>query len=156
MLGTLGYIYYTYVKKIKWQSMLDMMPYSKVAAMQALKEDFGYKPYPYKHYESIFTRFYQGFLLPRKFSVDKRRVHFSTLIMSGQMTRDAALIDLEKIPYPSEKDLVEDRNYFLKKMRWADSDLTSYLSRQQRSHAEFGSEIEFWKFCMKVYRAVFK
>jgi N-acetyl sugar amidotransferase len=156
MLGTLGYVCSTYVKKIKWHSILDLMPYNKISAMQSLKEDFGYKPYPYKHYESIFTRFYQGYILPEKFSVDKRRVHFSTLIISGQMTRSAALKDLESIPYPSEKELIEDRQYFLKKMGWSESDLTGYLSRAPRDHAEFGSEIGLWKFCMSVYRAVFK
>lgn len=156
MLGSLGYIYATYVRKVKWQSILDLMPYNKTVVMQSLKDDFGYKPYPYKHYESIFTRFYQGFILPEKFSVDKRRVHFSTLIMSGQMSRDSALNDLEGIPYPSEKELTHDRQYFLKKMGWSDSDLSNYLSRKPRDHAEFGTEIGLWKFCMSVYRSFFK
>ncbi|WP_051424623.1 N-acetyl sugar amidotransferase [Pseudomonas sp. URMO17WK12:I4] len=156
LLGTLGYIYFTYLKRIQWESMLDLMPYDKAAAMQALQVGFGYKPYPYKHYESIFTRFYQGYILPEKFSVDKRRVHFSTLIMSGQMSREAALQDLENIPYPSERALTEDRQYFLKKMGWSESMLENYLSRREQHHAAFGSEIGLWNFCMKVYRTVFK
>lgn len=156
LLGTLGYVYFTYIRRIRWQSILDLMPYDKSVAMKALEESFGYKPYPYKHYESIFTRFYQGFLLPNKFSVDKRRVHFSTLIMAGQMSRSDAIKDLENIPYPSERALNEDRQYFLKKMGWSESALEDYLSRGQRSHSDFGSEIGFWNFCMKVYRAVFK
>lgn len=156
MLGTLGFIYLTYVKKIKWHSILDLMPYNKIVAMQALRDDYGYKSYPYKHYESIFTRFYQGYILPQKFSVDKRRVHFSTLIVAGQMEREAALEDLKSIPYPSEKELTGDRQYFLKKMGWVESDLQTYISREPRDHAEFGTEIGLWKFCMSVYRAIFK
>lgn len=156
LLGTLGYIYFTYVKKIRWESVLDLMPYDKLAAMKSLEEGFGFKPYPYKHYESIFTRFYQGYLLPKKFSVDKRRVHFSTLIMAGQMSRDEALKDLENIPYPSERALNEDRQYFLKKMGWSESALDDYLSRRGRPHTDFGSEIGLWNFCMKIYRSFFK
>ena len=89
--------------------------------MRALKESHGYKPYPYKHYESIFTRFYQGYLLPQKFGADKRRVHFSTLIVAGQMTREEAIRDLENIPYPSQAELDDDRQYFLKKMGWTEA-----------------------------------
>jgi N-acetyl sugar amidotransferase len=128
---------YTYLNSIKWVSFLDLMDYDKESVIQELERSFGYTRYPYKHYESIFTRFYQGFLLPKKFGVDKRIVHFSTLIASGQMTREAALKDLKNLPYSSERDLEIDRKFFLKKMMWQESDLEEYLSRPGRKHEEF-------------------
>lgn len=114
-IGTLEYIYYEFLRKIKWTSFLDFVPYNKFEALDNLERDFGYKRYPFKHYESIFTRFYQGYLLPRKFNVDKRKLHLGTLVASGQMTRDDALIGLEGIPYPSLGALEEDVEYFLRK-----------------------------------------
>jgi hypothetical protein len=131
---------YTYLNSIKWVSFLDLMAYNKEAVIQELERDFGYTRYPYKHYESVFTRFYQGFLLPKKFGVDKRIVHFSTLIASGQMTRDAALKDLKQLPYSSERDLEIDRKFFLKKMMWRESDLEEYLARPARKHEAFSTD----------------
>lgn len=131
---------YTYLNSIKWVSFLDLMPYDKESVIQELEKNFGYTRYPYKHYESVFTRFYQGFLLPKKFGIDKRRVHFSTLIASGQLTRSAALEDLKKLPYSSERDLEIDRKFFLKKMMWQESDLEDYLLRPVRKHKEFSTD----------------
>lgn len=127
-IGTLGYIYYEFLRKIKWTSFLDFVPYNKFEALDNLERDFGYKRYPFKHYESIFTRFYQGYLLPRKFNVDKRKLHLGTLVASGQMTRDEALIGLEGIPYPSLAAFEEDVEYFLKKMRWNGEQLNNLNS----------------------------
>ena len=94
---------------------LDFFPYDKNKALKVLQKEYDYKPYPYKHYESIFTRFYQGYILPQKFSVDKRKVHLSTLISANQMDRDEALEQIKNIPYPSKEKLNNDIDYFLKK-----------------------------------------
>ncbi len=79
------YIIYKYLHKIKWISALDYLNYDKNSALEILQNNHDYKPYPYKHYESIFTRFYQGYILPRKFGVDKRKLHLSTLIMTNRI-----------------------------------------------------------------------
>ena len=139
-LNTFQYVYYRVIKKIKWVYFLDYLVYEKEKAIDLLKESYLFKPYPYKHYESVFTRFYQGYILPRKFNVDKRLVHFSTLICSGQMTREAALNDLKKSPYASEAALREDRAYFLKKMNWSDQKLEDYLTSPPNDHSSFASE----------------
>ena len=81
-IGTWDFVRY-HLRGIRWQSFLDNFEYRNAAALQSLQGRFGYKPYPFKHYESVFTRFYQGFLLPRKFGVDKRRLHLSTFVMNG-------------------------------------------------------------------------
>ena len=78
-------------------------------------ENYNYKPYPYKHYESIFTRFYQGYILPKKFGIDKRRVHLSNLIVTNVITRNDAIKIMEEPHYSSKKLLDEDKEYFLKK-----------------------------------------
>ena len=150
-IGTLGFIWYEFLRRIRWISFLDYFDYRKSSALDELKTEFKYKPYPFKHYESVFTRFYQGYLLREKFGIDKRRLHFSTLIVSGQMTRQEALAGLEGIPYPSERALESDKQYFLKKMGWTSSQLTTYLRRPPRSHASYHSERALWNWCANTY-----
>lgn len=150
-IGTLDYVMYEFVKGIKWLPFLDYFDFNKEEALTKLESDFYYKRYPYKHYESIFTRFYQGYILPVKFNVDKRKLHFSTLILSGQMNRKEALKILESIPYPSVSALEDDKSYFLKKMGWSANQLEAYLNRPPRSHLDFKSEKIYWDFLKSVY-----
>ena len=151
--GTIDYVIYEYFKKIRWISFLDYLPdYNKFEALEILQKNYSYKPYPYKHYESIFTRFYQGFILPVKFGVDKRKNHLSTLVLTGQMKKEDAEKLLLEIPYPSEQELIDDIEYFLKKMRWTKDDLMNYLKRPEKPHALYGSELGSWKTLGKVYK----
>src|SRR5690606_36445210 len=103
-------------------------------------ENYGYQPYPYKHYESVFTRFYQGHLLPEKFGVDKRRVHLASLIVTGQLERADAITTLEHIPYPSVDDLEQDKATVIAKMNWPAGALEAYLARPERSHDEWATD----------------
>jgi N-acetyl sugar amidotransferase len=149
-IGTLGYLTNKFIRNIEWVSFLDYLPFNKYHALNELELKFGYKRYPYKHYESILTRFYQGYLLPEKFGIDKRRVHFSTLILSGQIDRVQALEDLERIPYLNLSELDNDKNYFMKKMGWTDLDLKSYLTRSSSRHDKYPSEKYIWNFLYKI------
>lgn len=141
--------YYIGIKNIQWVSFLDLFEYNKQNVLNDLQERFHYKPYPYKHYESVFTRFYQGYILPRKFGVDKRKIHFANLIATGQMDRGSALKLLKEIPYPSERELEEDKKYFLKKMGWTAEELEDYLKRPERSHKEFPSSRPLFDFYVR-------
>ena len=152
IVGTLSLIWYRVFRKISWVRFLDFVDFEKSTALEILQRDFGYKPYPYKHYESVFTRFYQGYLLPKKFAIDKRRVHLSTLIITNQMTQNQAELLLEQIPYSSETELKEDIEYFLKKMTWDAGKLSDYLSRPPRSHDEFGSEAQLWNLSVSFFK----
>ena len=145
-LGSTEWAWYHYIKLIQFCPFLDYLPYNKFEALEVLQRDFNYKPYPYKHYESIFTRFYQGYILPKKFGVDKRIIHLSTLVAAGQMTREEALQGLEGIPYPSQQALEDDIEYFLKKMNWTQAMLDDYLKRPERKHDEFPSEKKKYEF----------
>lgn len=100
---TLFYLaYLTYVRKIKIISPLNYRRYDKEQAKIELIEQFGWRPYEGKHFESIYTRLYQGYILPKKFNIDKRRGHLSDLINSKQITRDDAMKLLDKPILPDE------------------------------------------------------
>lgn len=88
-----------YVKGIKVLRPLNHLPYIKVEARQLLMDRFGWQPYPQKHFESRFTRFYESYWLPERFGYDVRKVQFSSLIVTGQMTREEALAELAKPSY---------------------------------------------------------
>ena len=153
-IGTIGYIFNQYISGIKWVSTLDFIDFNKDEALRVLATKYNYKPYPFKHYESIFTRFYQGYLLPEKFGVDKRKVHLSTLMLSGQLSRESALDLLTGIAYESDQMLLEDKRYFLKKMDWSDQDLKNYLKRKEIPHSFYGSERRMWDFFKKIYFSI--
>jgi N-acetyl sugar amidotransferase len=115
------YIWYPFVKKMRTFRPLNYMPYNKTEALRELQEKVGYKPYPRKHGESLFTKLFQNYYLPQKFGMDKRRPHLSSLIVSGQINRVDALAKLDEPLYePAELEI--DIAYFCKKLR---------ISRQQ-------------------------
>lgn len=149
-IGTLDYIFYRYFRKIHWTSILDLIDYRKDLALDVLESDYGYKRYPYKHYESVFTRFYQGHILPKKFNIDKRKLHLSTLVANKQLSREEALIEMKKGCYVSEFDEKKDIRYFLKKMRWTEKDLKEYLGRPKVDHESYPSEQNLWDAFLKI------
>jgi N-acetyl sugar amidotransferase len=140
LMSAFDWLVYRLVCRINWVPFLDYLPYDKELATKSLEDNYGYKRYPYKHYENILTRFYQGYILPEKFNVDKRIFHLSNLVVTGQLERRAALEELRKIPYISEDDLALDIRYFLKKTGLSNSELKDYLSRPRRDHSDFGED----------------
>jgi len=110
-----GLFYYLVLKRIQVVPVLDYVEYRKQEALETLQKELGWVYYGGKHYESIYTRFYQAYILPRKFDIDKRRAHYSSLIHSHQMKREEALALMHEPVYPEDK-LVEDREYVIKKL----------------------------------------
>lgn len=153
LISTAKFIWHHFIQGIRWSPFLDYVTYNKFYALDYLERSYGYKRYPFKHYESIFTRFYQGYILPKKFNVDKRLIHLSILVVSGQITRDEALESLSGIPYPSEADMQADIVYFLKKMKWSRHQLDTYINRPESLHSEYPSERSLWESLEKFYRA---
>ena len=154
--GNIDRLWY-YLKGIRWIDFLDYLPdYNKNKAIQILKEQFHYKPYPYKHYESVFTRFYQGYILPNKFNIDKRTLHLSALIMTNQLSREEAQRILQQIPYESEQLLKEDIEFFLKKMGWTKEQLEEYIQRPPKSHELYGTEIPLMIWVNRVIKLLHK
>ena len=140
LMSTLNYVWYEFARGIKWISFLDYFPYNKLEALETLKVVVGYKPYPYKHYESVFTRFYQAYILPRKFGFDKRRPHLSALVASGQMTRGEALTTFETPPYPDADQERQDRIFVMKKLGFTEHSFNEYMTAPAVPHENYGSE----------------
>ena len=143
--STFDHYHDLFFKKYNWSSIIDLLPYSKKEVEQLLFNDYGFQRYPYKHYESVFTRFYQGYILPTKFGVDKRKNHLSSLVLNGELSRGEALQALSHIPYPTVNELQHDKDYFLKKMGWRISELEEYLKRSPVSHWEFDTDEKFMR-----------
>jgi len=150
--GIVDYLANRLIRGIQWVPYLDYYDYRKDDALDLLEIRYDYKRYPYKHYESVFTRFYQGCILPEKFGVDKRKLHLATLVMSEQMSRVEAMERLIHSPYPTTVELETDKKYFLKKMGWTEEMLGKYLQRQPRKHDDFPSNVRFWEFMRKTYK----
>ena len=109
--------------------LLNYLNYDKKKAKQEIMTELQWRDYGGKHYESIFTRFYQGYILPVKFNADKRKSHLSNLIFSGQMTKQEALEELKKPIYPPEQ-LAIDKPFVLKKLGFTEEDFENYMNKQ--------------------------
>ncbi len=138
----LGYYhryFYDKIARIRQVFPLEYVSYIKKDVKEIIKNELGWKDYGTKHYESIFTRFYQGYILPKKFHIDKRKAHLSNLICSGQMTREEALEELKEEPYPVEQQSA-DREYVIKKFGLTEAEFENIMRLPIRNHAEFGYE----------------
>jgi N-acetyl sugar amidotransferase len=149
-----GFIINRYLFGVRWTSFLDYFDYRKEDALAVLKEEVGYRPYPYKHYESVFTRFYQGYILPRKFGVDKRKLHLSTLIATGQMTRQEAVALMEQPPYPDIRQEQEDCVFVLKKLGFGRDEFETYLTAPAVPHDAHATEKPLWDFLYQRYKSL--
>ncbi len=130
------------ILKLKIVSLLDYLDYNKDEAKKIITEQFGWRDYGGKHYESIFTRFYQGYILPVKFKVDKRKAHLSTLINSGQMSREEALKEIARPPYEPEQ-LEKDKEFVLKKFGFSEKEFDEIMNMPVRSHLEYASYLKY-------------
>ena len=119
-------------------SPLNWVPFEYEEVKARITSELGWRDYGGKHYESVFTRFYQGYILPQRFGVDKRRAHFSSLICSGQMTRDEALQRLEVNEY--REDLCQrDKIFVMKKLGFSEAGFDDYMQSPINDHAAYGS-----------------
>jgi N-acetyl sugar amidotransferase len=112
---------------------LDLLQYDKQKAKQLLINEFGWRDYGGKHYESVFTRFYQGYILPRRFNVDKRRAHLSNLIADGVMKREEALTELDRPTYDPQLQ-EQDYNYVIKKFGITVEEFENFMNAPIVSH----------------------
>jgi N-acetyl sugar amidotransferase len=152
LISVSGFVINRYLLGIRWTSFLDYFDYRKDEALATLKEEVGYRPYPYKHYESVFTRFYQGYILPRKFGVDKRKLHLSTLIATGQMDREEAVLLMAQSPYPDARQEQEDFAFVLKKLGFGREEFESYMATPAVPHDVYATEKPLWDFLYHGYK----
>jgi N-acetyl sugar amidotransferase len=144
-------IWLPYFKGIRLYRPLDFIPYNKEEAMQTLVDKFGYQKYPQKHFESRFTRFYEGFWLPERFGYDTRKVQYSSLILTGQMTREEALDNLKKPTYTTEK-IDEDFEFVSNKLGISTAELWSYFNAPKKTFKDYKSQQNFYNIGATVLR----
>jgi N-acetyl sugar amidotransferase len=124
--------------KIRQHSILNYVEYNKENAKALLTREYGWVDYSGKHNESIFTRFYQNYILPLKFNVDKRKAHLSSLICSGQITREHALDELKVKPWETQQTR-GDKLYVIKKFDWNEKDFDAWMKESPVSHFAYPS-----------------
>ncbi|HKP32391.1 MAG TPA: N-acetyl sugar amidotransferase, partial [Chitinophagaceae bacterium] len=123
------HIFYNAFLRLNPVSILNFIDYNKKEAKETITSELGWRDYGGKHYESIFTKFYQAYILPAKFHIDKRKAHYSTLICSGQMTREEALQELRK-PLYSPDELQADKEYVMKKFGLKESEFKAIMEER--------------------------
>ena len=134
--------------KRKNHRLLDWIPYVKSDAKEEIISELGWRDYGGKHYESVFTRFYQGYILPEKFGVDKRKAHLTNLIFCGQLSKEDAKLELAQ-PMYDEGVLREDFQFVLKKLGFSESSFYQYIDAPEVAHEYYGlsrSRLKDWRF----------
>ena len=104
-----------------------------------LESELGWRPYGGKHFESIWTRFYQGYIMTRKFGIDKRQAHYSSLVVAGDMNREDALSDLQVDPY-GDNDLEADFDYVIKKFEITESEFSNIMQSSPVAHTDYPND----------------
>ena len=146
-------VYLPYIKGIKLIRPLDFMLYHKEDATQFLVDHLDYQRYAQKHFESRFTRFYEGYWLPAKFGFDTRKVQYSSLIVTGQMTREEAL---EKLKQPTfdEKTIKHDFEYIATKLGISIDELKGYLDAPNKRYTDYKNQMWLYNLGAKVMRLI--
>lgn len=146
-------VFYRYFKGIQVIKPLNYVEYKKESATKLLEEKFGWETYANKHFEDRFTRFYEGWWLPRKFGYDKRRCYDSSLILTGQMTRDEALIDIEQQPY-DERLAMEDKKYICERLEITESQMDEFFNLPNKTFRDYKNSYGMINKAIKLAKAV--
>ena len=144
-------VWYQKILRMKVHHPLNLVPYVKKDAEDELKERFGWEPFKHKHHESRFTRFYEDYWLPRRFGFEKRRAHFSSLIMTGQMTRDQALERIAK-PEMDEHFLNQEFQYVANKLDLSVYELQSIFVSPKKTFRDYKNKRDLIGFGANVMR----
>ncbi|MEP7381781.1 MAG: N-acetyl sugar amidotransferase [Gemmatimonadota bacterium] len=146
-------LYYRFVKGVRVVKPLNYVPYLKEEAMQTLVDRFGWQRYAHKHYESRFTRFYEGYWLPTKFGYDKRRAHFSSLILTQQLDRETALRRIA-IPAYDQATIAEDFEYVATKLDMSVDELHAIMQGPNKKYTDYQNSMGLIELGTRVLRAV--
>ena len=145
--------YLRYIKGVKVVKPLNYRPYVKSEALKLLQKEYGWKPYPQKHFESRFTKFYEGYWLPVRFGFDTRKVQYSSLILTGQMTREKALSKLCKPAYNPET--IEDEfKYIATKLHVTPEELKGYFTMPKKYYWDYKNRVTLFKLGAKILKAI--
>lgn len=140
-----------YINGMEVVKPLNLVPFIKKDAEELLLDKFGWEPYLHKHHESRFTRFYEDYWLPRKFGYEKRRAHFSSLILTGQMTREDAIKRISK-PEMDELFLKQEFEYVANKLDLTNEELEGIFNAPNRSYRSYRNKIGIIKLGAKLMK----
>ena len=141
MCGMLRYrILYKYLYGMKRVYPLDYVVYDKEKAMELLNTKYGWTKYENKHYENVFTRFFEGYYLPHKFGFDTRKNVCSNQILAGTMTRDEALKILEQSPYDPDQ-MQQDKEYVAKKLGITTEEFDRIIEQQNKTPVDYRNQM---------------
>lgn len=146
-------VFLRYIRQIHVVRPLNYVPYLKADAVRSLVDKFGWQPYPQKHFESRFTRFYESYWLPKKFGYDTRRVQYSSLIVTHQMSRDEAIARLEKPAY-DDATISRDVEYVATKLRISVQELDSYMSSPNKTFRDYESQKDIYRIGARLMRLI--
>jgi hypothetical protein len=144
-------IWYQKILGMKMHHPLNLVPYSKKGAEDELEQRFGWQRFKHKHHESRFTRFYEDYWLPRRFGFEKRRAHFSSLIMTGQMTRDQALERISK-PEMDEHFLKQEFEYVAHKLDLSVDELQTIFDSPKKTFRDYKNKRDLIGFGANLMR----
>jgi aminotransferase len=147
------FVYYPYIMKMRTHRPLEYINYSKEGAKKLLTSDLGWRDYGGKHYESVFTKFFQSYYLPVKFGYDKRRAHLASLVVSGQMTRESAKAELEEPPF-DPMTIQDDKVYFAKKLGISLNEFESIMAERPKFYSDYPNSEKTYALLRKFARAV--
>lgn len=149
------YISIPYIKRLKKIRPLNYINYNKELAIKELHDKFGFKYYGGKHCESSFTRLYQGYILPEKFGINKKKAHYSSLIIANQVTRAEALKEINKNDYLNNDELEEDIKLFIDRINISREEFDKIISNnKKREHIEFKNYYKLSKFMKKLKKII--
>jgi N-acetyl sugar amidotransferase len=146
-------VYLRYLRGVRVAKPLNYLPYTKEHAAKVLSEIYGWRPYPQKHFESRFTRFYEAFWLPTRFGYDTRRVQYSSLILTDQMTRQIALAQLEKPAYNPET-IEEEFEYIATKLGISVDELHQYHQMPLKTYKDYANQQWMFETGAQVLKAL--
>lgn len=141
MIGYFKTYYYEKILGIKFYYPLDYIEYNKEKVKIELAKEYGWKDYGQKHFESIFTRFYQGYFLIKKFRIDKRKFHYSASILSGQLSRDEAKALVNSNEYIESGMMQEDKEFICKKLGFSELEFEEIINSPPKKHTDYPSMI---------------
>jgi len=137
-IGVRNFIKWAVFQRIKFIPILDYFEYDKKVAIATIEKKLGWRNYGSKHYESIYTRFYQGYILVKKFGYDKKRLHLSALIWSGQLTREEAEKQMGEIDYPQSAQ-AQDKEFVVKKLGISMQEFDAIIHAQPKDFYDYPS-----------------
>ena len=152
------FLYEKILKRVSYINLLDHLNYSSSKAKEILKKEFDWSDYGGKHHESFFTMFFQGYILPKKFKIDKRILHLSCLVRNKEITRTEAL-EIMKLPNIETQKITQHIEFFKKKLSLSDDEFNQIMSSKPKKHSNY--DINFFdnlifKYLKKLIKKIIK